>query len=153
MLFIKKMFQRIFRRNLTTFFGLNTIKSKNLLKGNVSSSVIKTPLITTSILGPIYIKINEKLHNKYKSHITLIYNREYSFNADIIEKNGILGFIHRGLFNPFYYERILVVPSMNCDCEKKSDLLPSCNMMVESFFKDNILEQHITQLPCKTKKN
>ena len=128
MLFIKKMFQRIFRRRLTTFFGLNTIKSKNLLRGDICNSNLKTPLITNSILGPISVKINKKVFDKYEATITLIYDEEYNFNTDIIEKNGILGFIYKDLFNPFYYEKRLIIN----------------DVLIESVIKNDVLEQTIT---------
>lgn len=146
------MFKRFFKRNLSTLFGVNNIKPINLINSEVFLQN-QTPLITTSILGPICIKINEKIDNKYKSQITLIYNKEYSFNADIVEKNKILGFIHKGLFNPFYYEKRLVVPSIKCECKKNSGLIPKCSMLVESDLKDGVLEQKITYASCNLKKN
>ena len=47
---------------------------------------------------------------------------------DIVEKNGILGFIHKDLFNPFYYEKRLIIN----------------DVLIESVIKNNVLEQTIT---------
>ena len=53
---------------------------------------------------------------------------EVSDEKIITVKNGILGFIYKDLFNPFYYEKQLIIK----------------DVLIESVIKNNILEQKIT---------